>query len=312
MGCKSMSITVIGSVFVDLKAYPYEKFIPGGRNPGYDIQVFGGVGRNIAENLARIGVAVKFVGLADDSGTGEDIIKGLKQSGVNADFIKKTDSGMGKWIAVFDDTGDVAASISVRPDMSPLNDLIDENHEEIFKDTEGIILEADIEEETVERVYRYAKLYGKKIYSVVSVMSITMERKKYFPETEAFICNLQEAEMLFNTEFPEDDPAYVEKYIAANTKETGFKKLIVTLGKNGAVYCDETGRSGFCPAESVKLVDSTGAGDAFASGAYAALIKGRPLPEAAVIGSKTAAFVISHDQNVCPDFKCDKFGLNNR
>ena len=305
-----MCITVIGSVFVDIKAYPYGKFIPDGRNPGYDVQVHGGVGRNIAENLAHMGVDARFVALVDESGTGTDIINGLKDSGVDARFVGRSPSGMGKWIAVFDDTGDVAASISIRPDLSPMTRLIDEHHEEIFKDTESVILEIDIEEETVDRVFYYAKKYGKKVYCVVSVMSITLERKKFFPHVDCFICNLQEAEMLFGLPLPEGDIASIQKLVSSNIQAAGLKSIIVTLGKDGAVYCAADGHCGYCPACDAQLKDSTGAGDAFASGAFAAITRGRSFDEACCIGSETAGFVISSDMNVCPDFKRDIFGLN--
>ena len=302
-----MNITVIGSVFVDVKAYPYGKFIPNGRNPGYDIQVYGGVGRNIAENLARMGVGTRFVGLTDLSGTGTDIINGLKKSGADTRFIRQTECGMGKWIAVFDDTGDVAASISVRPDLKALTETIEERHKEIFEDTDSIILEADIDEETVDRVFYYAKQYGKKIYCVVSVMSITLERKKYFSDMNCFICNLQEAEMLFGEKLPDGDTAYIEKYIKQNLYKTGLKSIIVTLGKNGAVYCDEAGKSGYCPACEVDLRDSTGAGDAFASGAFAEITRGSSFDTACRTGSKIAGAVISSGSNVCPFFDKDMF-----
>ena len=49
-----MSIVVIGAVFVDIKGYPTNTYIPGGRNVGYVEQVHGGVSRNIVEDIANV------------------------------------------------------------------------------------------------------------------------------------------------------------------------------------------------------------------------------------------------------------------
>ncbi len=305
-----MNISVIGSVFVDHKAYPYGKFIPDGRNSGYDIQVYGGVGRNIAQNISHIGIDTDFISLVDDSGTGEDIISSLNDSRVKTRFVKKAKQGMGKWIAVFNESGDVAASISVRPELKGIADIIDENHEAIFGNSKGVILEADIDDDAVQRTFFYARKYGVKVYCVVSVMEVLLKMIHLLKGAECFVCNLQEAEMMFNASFEKLDNTELAKYISSNISKTGFNKLIVTRSEKGAVYCDLSGDFGVCPAEEADLVDSTGAGDAFASGAFAALINGKTLAEACHIGAVTAAYVISDKNNVCPDFKCDKFGLN--
>lgn len=292
-----MNICVIGSVFVDQKAYPYGKFIPDGRNPGYEKLFYGGVGRNVAENMARLGMNSKFVGLVDDDGVGSDVLTALGRSGVDTRFVRKCKSGMGKWIAIFDETGDVAASISIRPDLSPIADIIETHHKEIFEDADAVVLELDVEECAVERAFYYAKKYNKPVYCVVSIMSITLERRKYFKDIDCFVCNLQEAEMLFGEPFSERDTADIKAEIEKRFAETGFKKLIVTLGKRGSVYF-EAGASGYCPAAHAYVVDTTGAGDAFASGAFSALAMKCSLAEAAYMGTKAAAGVIESEQNV--------------
>ena len=64
---------------------------------------------------------------------------------------------MGTWLAVFNNDGDVCASISKRPDTTPLTALLKEQGDEIFKDCDSIALELDLEKETVKQVLRFAK-----------------------------------------------------------------------------------------------------------------------------------------------------------
>ena len=113
-----MGIVVIGAVIVDIKGYPLSTYIPGGRNAGRMEQVHGGVSRNVAEDIANVELRPTFVGLVDDSGMGQDVIDKLENHKVNTRFIKKVPDGMGTWLAIFDNRGDVTAAIGRIPHRS--------------------------------------------------------------------------------------------------------------------------------------------------------------------------------------------------
>ena len=119
-----MGIVVIGAVFVDIKGYPLSTYIPGGRNAGRVEQVHGGVSRNVAEDIANVELRPTFVSLVDDTGIGQDVINKLKAHKVNTKYIRTVPDGMGTWLAVFDNDGDVHAAISKRPDTTPLTTLL--------------------------------------------------------------------------------------------------------------------------------------------------------------------------------------------
>ena len=90
-----MGIVVIGAVFVDVKGYPEANFIPTGRNAGRVERVHGGVGRNVAEDIANCELRPTLVTLVDESGDGADVIRKLQNHKVNTDYIWKTRDGMG-------------------------------------------------------------------------------------------------------------------------------------------------------------------------------------------------------------------------
>ena len=184
-----MGIVVIGAVFVDIKGYPLSTYIPGGRNSGRVEQVHGGVSRNIVEDIANVELRPTFVGLVDDTGMGQDVIDKLRDHKVNTQFIRRVKDGMGTWLAVFNNDGDVCASISKRPDTTPLTALLKEQGDEIFKDCDSIALELDLEKETVKQVLRFAKKYNKRVYAAISNMSIAMERRDFLQQVDCFVCN---------------------------------------------------------------------------------------------------------------------------
>lgn len=305
-----MGIVVIGAVFVDIKGYPEDVYIPAGRNVGRVEQVHGGVGRNVAEDIANVELRPTFVSLVDDSGIGADVIHKLKSHKVNTDYIRSVRDGMGTWLAVFENDGDVVASISKRPDLMPIADILDDHGDEIFQNADSILVEIDMEKEIIKRVFKLAQKYQKRVYAVVANMSIAVERRDFLLKTDCFVCNQQEAGILFSDDYSDKSAEEMERIIRDKVSFAQIPGMIVTMGDKGAVYADKNGNSGFCPARRVKVKDTTGAGDAFCAGAAIGLTYGKTMAEACEIGTHLAASVITTGENVCPRFLPRELGLD--
>ena len=305
-----MGIVVLGAVFVDIKGYPSEVYIPGGRNAGRVEQVHGGVSRNIAEDIANVELRPTFISLVDDSGAGDDVIKKLKSHKVNTDYIRVTPNGMGTWLAVFGNNGDVEAAISKRPDLHPILDTLIEHGDEIFSQADSISLEIDIDKDIVKQVFMLAEKYDKPVYAVVSNMRIAVERRDFLRSTHCFVCNQQEAGILFSDDYSDKAPEEMADILAERIKAARIQRMIVTMGEHGAVYATIDGEKGICPAKKVDVKDTTGAGDAFFAGATIGLTYGKTMQEACEIGTRLAASVICTSENVCPRFLPEEFGLD--
>lgn len=305
-----MGIVVLGAVFVDIKGYPTSTYIPGGRNVGRVEQVPGGVSRNVVEDIANVELRPTFVSLVDDTGLGSDVVRQLKNHKVNTDYVLPTPDGMGTWLAVFDNQGDVCAAISKRPDLRPLIALLDEKGDEIFRDADSIALEIDMDKEIVKRTFRLAQKYGKPVYAVVANMSIALERRDFLQSTDCFVCNQQEAGILFSDDYSGKTPEEMIPIISAKVQAARIPAMIVTMGADGAVYANLHGESGYCPARKLEVKDTTGAGDAFCAGAAIGLTYGKGLKEACEIGAMLAASVIVTSESVCPRFRPRELGLD--
>ena len=305
-----MGIVVIGAVFVDIKGYPEAGYIPTGRNAGKIHQVHGGVGRNAAEDIANCELRPTFVSLVDQSTAGAEVIRKLKKHKVNTSYMRAMENGMGTWLAVFDDAGDVSASVSQRPDLSPVAEILDHQGDEIFKHADSVLMEIDLDKETVKRIFSLAKKYHKKVFAMVSNMNIALERRDFLKSTDCFICNQQEFGILCSDDYMEKTPEEMKKILAQRVCTAGIPSMIVTMGSQGAVYADLHGNQGWYPARKVNVKDTTGAGDAFSAGAAIGLTYGKTLPEACDIGSMLAASVIATTENVCPRFQPGELGLS--
>ena len=304
-----MGIVVMGAVFVDIKGFPDDIYIPDGRNVGHVEYIHGGVSRNVVEDIANIELRPTFVGIVDDSALGQEVVKKLNNHKVNTDYVMTVPGGMGTWLAVFDHNGDLAGSISQRPNLMPILGLLEEKGDEIFENADSVIVEVDMDKEIIKKVVALSKKYNKKLYGVVSNMSIAVERRDFLKNFDCFICNQLEAGMLFMEDYSGKSPEELRDILAKRVTLGKIPSMIVTMGGNGAVYADMNGNKGICPPQRVRVKDTTGAGDAFCAGVASGLTYGRTLSESVEIGSRLAASVITSLENVCPRFLPEEFGL---
>ena len=305
-----MSIVVIGTAFVDIKGFPNDAYIPDGRNVGRVVYIHGGVARNVAEDIANLELRPTYVGIVDDTPMGADVLEKLKRHKVNTDYVLTVPDGMGTWLAVFDSNGDVAGSISKRPNSLPLAALLDEKGDEIFSRADSVVLQVDLHKDVTKKAIALAKRHHKKLYALVSNMSIASQRRDFLQQFDCFICNQQEAGLLFVDDYSKKTPEELRDILSQRVIKAKIPSMVVTMGGKGSVYADCTGDKGICPARSVQVKDTTGAGDAFCAGVVSGLTYGKTLGEAVEIGTRLAASVITSSENVCPRFQPEELGLH--
>lgn len=285
---------VIGFVFVDIKGFPLEKYNVRGRNLGSVSFIHGGVSRNVAENIAGCGAPVTFASLTEDSALGNDVVKRLNLRGVDTSAMRTVENaGIGQWMVILDERGDVAGEISCPPSVDALIDLMRERGDELVCACDNIVLEIDCSPELDELVLGLAKKYGKHVYTVVGNMSVILSHREFLAALDCFICNEVEAGLLFGEDLSTHTPDEMLGVLAENIASIGCNSMVVTMGSKGAVYYDtKSGEGGYAHALPTKLVDSTGAGDAFLSGTVVGLSKGMPLSKAVKVGTLLASRTI--------------------
>ena len=305
-----MAMVVIGTVFVDIKGFPDDLYIPEGRNAGRVEIVHGGVGRNVAEDIANVELRPRFVGMVDDTAEGAEVLRKLKNHKVNTDYVAVTQDGMGMWLAVFNNGGDIAGSISKRPTSDAMLRMLEEKGDERCADADSIVFEIDLDKELIKTVFRYAEKYHKKVYAVVANMSIASQRRDFLQSIDCFVCNEQEAGILFVCDFSGLTPEELCEELSRRVVSARIPSMVVTMGSRGAVYADMNGDKGVYPARKVKVRDTTGAGDAFCAGVAIGLTYGKTMREAVEIGTRLASSVITVSENVCPRFLPQELGLD--
>lgn len=304
-----MGIVVVGATFVDIKGFPLNHYIPDGRNAGRIEYVHGGVARNVAEDIANVGLHPTFLSIVDDTPLGADVRQRLDARGVNTAYMLTVPDGMGTWLAVFDERGDVAGSISKRPVLQPIVELLESRGDEIFADADSVVIEVDIDLPLVLKVIELAKKHGTRLYALVSNMSIACERRQLLQQFDCLICNQQEAGLFFRRDLSAATREALLSMLPGEIEQAHLPAMIVTLGEQGAVFASVDGEQGACAAYSVDVADTTGAGDAFCAGVAVGLTCGQTMAQAVHIGTTLAARVITSFDNVCPRSASAEFGL---
>lgn len=290
---------VIGFVFVDIKGFALGDYNPHGRNLGTVKFLHGGVSRNVVETIANTGMPVTFASLCEDTALGNDVVKRLMNAGADISRMRYVDhNGIGTWLVVLDRNGNAEGQISCPPDTAALEALIEEEGESMVREADNIVLELDTSAVIAEKILPLAKRYGKPVYTVVGNMSVISSRRDFVAALDCFVCNEIEAGMMFGEKLEGCTPECVLSVLREKIGTLGCPSMVVTMGAMGAAYCDtRTGEAGICPAIPTKLVDSTGAGDAFLSGVVMGLSRGMKLEGAVKAGTALASLAIRTEES---------------
>lgn len=254
------SVYCIGAMNVDRKYVLDSELIMSTSNPATSDYSIGGVGRNIAENIGRMGQKVSMLSVA---GNDNDYmwLKNQTSPYVNLDLVTVyNDYSTGSYSAVLDDSGDMQFAIADMSiyDTMTLDWIREYEHQLITAD--HIILDLNPPKETVEFIINVANEHDIDL----SIVAVSGPKMNHLPDNldgiDIIFVNADESEAYFNETLSNE--MYVEKWL-----ETGVKQVIVTSGSSPTIYGNTQGVvKHFSPPQPDKITDVTGAGDSYVAG----------------------------------------------
>lgn len=291
----SVKVAVFGASNVDIMGFPHQPLLYGDANVGTSVTMPGGVGRNIAENLTRLGLQVELFSFFGTDPLSDYLKTSCAALGISIGHCTTIPHATtATFLAVMDHQNDLALGISamdlyenLKPeDLNPFW-----NH---FPDFDYIVLETNFHSELLQEIVRHkgkAKLVldtvsGKKAKRAEAVLS-----DLYLLKT-----NLLEAKMLLHKS-PDDNlqPASLVQQLL----DKGVEQVCITLGKEGVVFGNSLHIAQLAPIPS-KIVNTVGAGDSFVAGLIYADALGLNLADLARHGMAAAAITVQHHGAVSP------------
>src|SRR5262245_54756788 len=261
------SVVVVGSVNVDLVVAVAKLPGPGETvNGGTFARYGGGKGANQAVAAARLGADVQFVGAVGTDDLGEEALDSLTDEGVDVSAVATiTDVPTGVAVIVVDARGENQIAVASGANGALTGDPVADAPE--LTGTGGVLLGHEVPQSAVEAGVKAARAAG-----WTPILNPAPAREM-IDDLEGVILtpNADEACRLANA----NDPVAAATQLFRQTNAP----VLVTLGARGGLLIDADGME-MLSAPSVKVVDTTGAGDAVNGALAAELANGSDLHEA--------------------------------
>ncbi len=274
---------VIGGANMDYKARLQENARLGECNPGRVDTFFGGVGRNMAENLGRLEVPTSFLGVIGGDAHGQALERQLRELRVSVHGLKTERTSV--FMAVVEADGEMMVGVSDMESMEALTPEVVNDHAQSIRKADAIVLDCNLPEATLCHIF---ETYGEKRLYVDGVSAAKVKKiHPYLSKVHTLKITENEAHALYKEEAAIGEAAEW-------CLKRGVKRVFVSLGARGfALYDQET--STFVKALKVDVIDTSGAGDALMAGIlYADAHQKAPAPyalAASAIAVKSASAV---------------------
>jgi ribokinase len=283
----SNKIVVIGSSNTDMVVKTDKLPLPGETKLGGAFFMnAGGKGANQAVAVARMGGNVTLVTKVGNDVFGKQTIAGLKKENINTGFVfidKETPSGAA--LIMVDEEGENC--IAVAPGANAKLLPKDINTVKKINEAEIILMQLEIPMETISAVIKSAKANKQKvILNPAPAQKLDDELLKGL-----FLITPNEIEASLLTGIKVECEATASQ-AAAVFQSKGVQNVVITLGAAGA-YILSNGISKIVPANPVKAIDTTAAGDVFNGALAVAILEGKNIEDAVIFANKAAAISVT-------------------
>lgn len=300
----SEHILVIGATLMDIKGKPTAGLEPSTSNPAEIRHTRGGTGRNVAENLARLGADVVLISAVADDQSGQQLVSQTAKAGVNVEYVlSEAGYNCGSYIALLDEDGSLSVALDDVTVMETITDKYLNKNKNLFRDACLIMFDGSLTTSAMAKVANLAHGYGVRLCADPSSTRLAYKLRPHLYGLHLIVPNEVEAAGLMQTDFGGYDPdASLE--IALLMRSAGVRTAIVTLSDFGLVYAtsDETG---YIPARYRKMVDTTGTGDAITAATIFGMINDLPTIESIRLGAAAASINLQTNETVVPDLSLD-------
>lgn len=294
-------ILVFGASVVDIFGFTDTKYRPCDSNPGKVKMSFGGVSRNIAENMARIGVNTKFISILGDDEKGRSMIEHSEAIGYNMNESLIIENGRTpSYMAILNECGEMVSAIADMESIGFMNSDFIDIKSSIIEGALYTFLDAD---DPVNLKYILEKFKGKTNFILDPVSSKKAEGiKDLIHHFHTIKPNRVEAEVLCGFEIlTDEDMIKAGKYFL----DLGIKQVFISLDSEGIYYTNGI-ESGKVKALNPIVKNVTGAGDSFVAGLGYGYYNNLSILETIIFSVAMSIITISNEETIHPDMSLKK------
>lgn len=293
-------VCVLGGSNVDIQGFPKNHLIMRDSNPGQVKISLGGVGRNISENLVKLGVNTKFISAIGGDVYGNKILDEAKLIGLDMQhsLILKSQS-TSTYLATLDESGDMLLGIAYMDILDEMSiDFIKEK-KHVIENSKLCVIDTNIPKDVIE----YIVTNGKNTDFFLDTVSTSKAKKvkDIIGNFHTIKPNRIEAEALSGIEIKgKDDLKKASQYFLSK----GVKRVFITLGEDGVYYNDGTNENHISNPK-IKIVNATGAGDAFVAGLAYGYINGFEIDYTTRFAMTASILALTYEDTINPNMSVD-------
>ena len=285
-------VVCIGAAHVNRIARCDGEFVPGSSNPVSVAQAAGGVARNVAGNLARLGREVALVSAIGADAEGEKLMGALVGEGIDVTAaLRPAGHPTASYTAILDRGGELVAGLSDTAIYEALGPDLVARLGDRFAEWPVWLADANLPAASLSAIAAPGRLFACAVSPAKAV-----RLGPCLGRIEALFANRAEAAALSGQVVRSAEDALAAGHAL---RETGLGTAFVTLGADGVAVAAE-GVSAIWPALPSAVRDVNGAGDAFAAGVIDGLADGAALAIAVCRGLAMASFAAECDGPVMP------------
>ncbi len=293
-------VLVFGASIVDITGFCSVEYIPFNSNPGRVRISYGGVCRNIAENLSRVGINTKFISIVGDDETGRGMLDYAQRIGYcMADSLVLKKNGTPTYMVILNDEGEMISAVVDMKGIEEADTTFVDSKATHFENAAYTFVDAD----NPELLAHMLAKYGEKTKFILDPVSAAKAAnvKHLIGKFYAIKPNIHEAEILVGHGINGDDDLIRASF---ELHRKGVKHLYISLGAEGIFYSDgETmGRVKACD---VKAVNVTGAGDAFVAGIGYGYMNSLSFSEMVKYAVAMSVVAVTHAETISPEMCLD-------
>jgi pseudouridine kinase len=284
-------ILVIGGSNIDIQGFPKEKLIQRDSNIGTVKMSLGGVGRNIAENCARLGVPTRLMSVIGDDPYGQKILKEAQAIGLNMqDTVVLSGESTSTYLSILDETHDMAMAINHMDSIEKLTVEHIRAKRSIIEHAQLVVLDTNLSQAVLDHLLTQ---YPKTKFFVDTVSTKkALKIKDHLKHIHTLKPNRMEAEVL--TGSSEKTP------LLELGSQLKCKRSFISLGSQGVQVFEGKTHLHF-PTKPIEVVNATGAGDAFMAGLVYAYLKGYDIKETCLAAMSASRLALSHPDTINPN-----------
>lgn len=302
MSLCDVGMVVVGGANVDLKCQThFATQLFGASNPGRIIWKPGGVARNIAHNLALLGVRTILISAVGADHLADYILTVTAQAGVDISHVCSTDLPTGQYIAIMKTSGELFLGISAMECIEKITPEYLLDHQDTVAAAKFVVADCNLNSSSLLWLAKMSNRHG--VRFAVECVSVEKCKKirQLFSENiplSLLFGNHDEVKALTGISTARDDADSYEAS-ARFLHTRGVRNVIISAGDCGCFVSNGEQSRIVAPFRTI-VRDVTGAGDTALAGTLWALSAGCDLFQAASIGQQAAAFTIADDDNTLP------------